>query len=572
MTDRESTTTAKPRRRWWRFFLQFSLRSLLIVTTLAAIGCWWFLQPETREEQLAGKHLKLRRQVRVDERATVLLGETQLNNVGSWRLLDSNGDVLVAGRYHEDLPHGKWTVYHTNGRKAAEGSVVRGARNGVWRVWDAEGRLVSEVTYRAVPAPPPSPASNGSMRPWGGSPIPVVGAIGLVGQFGTAAGAFRTGSSQASNGGYISQRHGPARVWHRNGRLKFEGHYADDRREGLWTYYDEHGQVTGQGVYRRDVKEGKWRERQTAGNGRGFETGEIEYFGGRTRTAHDALLAKLKADLAGDSFQRQVAAIERLHELGEHGVPMLLAAFDHHNGMIQIIAVRTLEHLTAQDAARQQASGVGTPQRAFPTALPSKEILAKVQPLLEHADERLRTHALLIVYRLRPAERPRLLAKLLAAVQASSNAQWQLRTFRTIFAAEPERQAETFAVFAVVADRHLTQLPAGYTGQATLDASGFVELAAGLDGLPEQLHSASKSPDPAVRRFVLQVVHALVYRGQPDEIKLPGGAVEYRYPIPEEYKELVQRMRADPDTSVQNAAEGVGQSPPPMGFGCGGMF
>ncbi len=565
MNDCESSAPAKPRRRWWRFFLQFSLRSLLIVTTLAAVGCWWFLQPETREEQLAGKHLKLRRQVRITQ-AEAVPNQTAtqsgddnvvLTSVGAWRLLDQNGDVLVAGRYHEDVPHGKWTIYHTNGRKAAEGSVVRGARNGLWRVWNTEGRLQSAVTYRAVPAPPPAPATNGSRHPWGGSPIPVVGAIGPVGQFGTV--VFRSGpggSSQASAALYISQRHGPARVWYSNGKLKFEGHYADDRREGLWTYYDEQGRVVGQGEYRRDLKEGKWRERQTAATGRGLETVEVEYVGGRTRVAHDALLAKLKADLAGNSFQRQVAAVERLHELGGHGVPLLLATIDHPDDNLKVIAVRTVERIVAQ----------GMPQRAFPTV----DILAKVQPLMEHADQRLRTHALLIVYRLQPVERSRLLPKLLAAVQASSSPDWQRRTFATVLEAEPERTAETFLALAAVADKHLLRLPNGR--YEPTDPHGFVELAAGLDGLPELLHSAAKSPDPRVRRFVLQVVHALVFRGEPDEIKLPGGGVEYRYLIPEEYKELVQRMLADPDTSVQNAAEGVGQSPPPLGFGSGGVF
>src|SRR5437763_15223270 len=52
--------------RWWRYFLQYSLRSLLIVTTLAAVARWWFLLPKTRYEELAGTYLKLRRQVRLE--------------------------------------------------------------------------------------------------------------------------------------------------------------------------------------------------------------------------------------------------------------------------------------------------------------------------------------------------------------------------------------------------------------------------------------------------------------------------------------------------------------------------
>src|SRR5436190_5385648 len=57
-------TPLKPRRRWRSYFLQFSLRTLLGVTTLSAIGCWWFLQLKIEQEELAGKYLTLRRQVR----------------------------------------------------------------------------------------------------------------------------------------------------------------------------------------------------------------------------------------------------------------------------------------------------------------------------------------------------------------------------------------------------------------------------------------------------------------------------------------------------------------------------
>src|SRR5262245_36024693 len=148
----------KPRRRRWRFFVQFSLRSLLILTTLAAISCWWYLQPPTHEEELAGKRLKLRRQVQLISRdkgpvrpnITFPRDDVILKNVGSWRLLDEHGEALVVGRYQDGVATGKWTTYHTSGNKAAQGYVVHGARDGLWRTWDAEGPLLSEVTYRTV--------------------------------------------------------------------------------------------------------------------------------------------------------------------------------------------------------------------------------------------------------------------------------------------------------------------------------------------------------------------------------------------------------------------------------------
>jgi MORN repeat variant len=213
-----SSTVAKPdkpRRPWWRFFVQFSLRTLLIVITLAAVACWWFLQPQTREEELAGKCLKLWREVHWTK--TEVWGapakEFRAINAGAWRLRNQNGDLLVDGKYENELPQGKWTIYHANGRKAAEGFMLHGARTGVWHTWDEEGHLLSEVSYIATK-----------------EQVPTV-AMRLREQFRTI-------------------RHGPARAWYPSGQLKFAGSYQDDRREGPWTFYDEIGQVTATEFYR----------------------------------------------------------------------------------------------------------------------------------------------------------------------------------------------------------------------------------------------------------------------------------------------------------------------------------
>jgi MORN repeat protein len=154
------------RRPRWRWLVQFSLRSLLIFMTLAAVACWWFFQPKVREEQLGQSPLRIRRQIRLQkfDPAVFPLPDPDLDriiesgqhfavvNVGQWRLFDQSGNLLVAGHYDRGKQHGRWTTYHTNGRKAAEGLMNRGQKDGLWRTWDEEGHLLGEVTYSATPA------------------------------------------------------------------------------------------------------------------------------------------------------------------------------------------------------------------------------------------------------------------------------------------------------------------------------------------------------------------------------------------------------------------------------------
>ena len=157
----EQRQPKSPRQFMLRYFLQFSLRSLLIVMTLAAIACWWLLQPQLREEQLGKTSLRLQRQVRLvqfdpaDGSARAPANEIVVEagkhygivNDGRWRLADHGRNLLVTGKYRNGKREGKWTTYHDNGRKAAEGRIAAGKKVGLWRTWDADGRLIEEATF-----------------------------------------------------------------------------------------------------------------------------------------------------------------------------------------------------------------------------------------------------------------------------------------------------------------------------------------------------------------------------------------------------------------------------------------
>jgi hypothetical protein len=161
MPSQQPVPPVPPRHLGWRYFVQFSLRTLLIFMTLAAVGCWWFLQPKVREEQLGQSPLRLRRAVRLmqydpshfplpDPGADMIVEGGKhfaIVNVGHWRLLDQSRHLLVDGRYKDGKRHGKWTTYHTNGRKAAEGMIEAGQKVGPWQTWDEDGRLLEQFNY-----------------------------------------------------------------------------------------------------------------------------------------------------------------------------------------------------------------------------------------------------------------------------------------------------------------------------------------------------------------------------------------------------------------------------------------
>src|SRR5437588_11778363 len=108
----ETLALAVSRRSGWRFFTQFSLRTLLLLVTAASVACWWFLQPQVREEQFEQTPLRVRRQVRLVKydpqmqrskpahELEIINGQKfAIINAGRWRLLDQRGNVLVDGHY-----------------------------------------------------------------------------------------------------------------------------------------------------------------------------------------------------------------------------------------------------------------------------------------------------------------------------------------------------------------------------------------------------------------------------------------------------------------------------------------
>ena len=276
------------RRRW----LQFSLRFLLLVITLAAVGCWWFLRPESEDLVLAGGAMKVRQQYRLGE------GEKRIRS-GRWLLLAPGDRVRAKGRYAADRPHGWWTVYHENGGKALQGRCSRGARIGTWKAWYPTGQIQAQWE-----------CERGQQPKWDSRTTEIGPSI----------------------------RKGPVRVWWPNGRLRFEGQYANDKEDGTWIYYDREGRKTAEGPYRRGRRHGFW----TFWDRPDGKPRRVPFaFGGPVSDLEKAL-TKAIADLSDGDLAEKLTAARSLERLAPFSIKKLAELLSSKDTSTRLLAVRSL--------------------------------------------------------------------------------------------------------------------------------------------------------------------------------------------------------------------------------------
>jgi hypothetical protein len=565
--------TTKPRRRWFRFLYQFSLRTMLIGMTLAAVACWWFLQPPVQEEEFAGRYLKLRRQVRAtrlgdgstttDAGGWVPVSETTFTSVGTWQLRDDYEDLLADGRYLNDLPHGKWTLWYPSGRKAAEGEAFRGAKSGLWRVWDEHGTLRSEVTYRAAAPKQLYRQPRPAMAPWTGfgsmGPMMIGGPIGQMPPMRplvSPPGGFMPILPLPEN--HVAERHGPCRVWYASGKLQYEGHYADDRRDGTWKLYDEQGNVTEKGEYKADLRDGEWTilasgvrklpddiasrvtpDHPPADASR--SPSKVVYVAGRTQAEHNALLDRLRADLASGIVRRQVAAAARLEELGQHALPILHEQLQSGSTEAKILALRIL---TEHEAL-------------------SREMVPQIAPLIGDDDPRLATRAMLAIYLLAPERRGQLHRRLIELALASSNRDLKLAVLAHMCDANPNQRQATFMKLVEILAEDTANEPGIVNYYLSPDWDRLTRLKS--DPVPLLAQSFVHS-DARVRLYILLVLEQIVEFGA----GTLSNQDEYTWPIPPTVQAVIDRAKTDPDPGIRQQAEAIGREP--QFRGGGGLF
>lgn len=291
----------KKRRRWR---LQFSLRSLMLLTLIAALFSAWFFRPRFVDEPIAGGALiaQVQRKQTIPGANATLAGDPEPGVLhGRWRLVDRDGRLLVEGSYRDGAPVGIWTFYDTEGNVVVEGPCTDGLRDGVWTAYAAEETPISQTPFE--------PREH--REPWSKE--------------------LKTSAS----------RHGPGRLWYDDGTLRAEGQWKDDHRDGQWTFYDPKGSKTAQGSYREGNRHGWW----TFWDEPDAAPRRVWHVDGRAVPQLATLLPELRKDVDSDDFRKRYNAVAGLSRLGTEAMPALVEALESDHSDVVRLALAAIGQL-----------------------------------------------------------------------------------------------------------------------------------------------------------------------------------------------------------------------------------
>ena len=529
---RQSTGT--PRRGRFRFLYQFSLRTLLLVTAGVALFCNWYFQPKYHEDELAGKDLRVRQQMKVVRPKPVELPtaaasipgvpgtatplpEPRLVNHGHYTLLDADDFDLARGQFADGSESGRWVTYYPTGHKAAEGKMHSGVKVGLWRTWYEDGTLASEVTYADRPVEHEQLYRD--YWEWAGP--------------GGGSGIFPNKVIDPHIDCYAS-REGPAKARHANGQLRYEGQNHADEQEGLWKYYDEQGHLTASGPFRAGKRHGEWTLIRSASERNAGTTEKIEYINGRTREQLDRLLARLEKQLASPQRYRRAQALLDLAEIGEEAVPLLEVRLANADKIEQMALLGVLSRMN---------------EAAEPVLPQVRELAKSGEPAVVH-------QARLTLFQLDPGSREALRDGLLADAIACPSASQCLRELVVLYRSDKSRQGDTFA--------KLLSLP---TRRQDIESEQIAESVQALGGnVGPHILAAIHDPDPDIRLRGAKALLALF------KVWLP--ARTYVRFEEAEWVSLLARLKSDPSPEVRALAPEIEQGPQFYGgvggFGGGG--
>ncbi len=526
-----SESTGTVRRGRFRFLYQFSLRTLLLVTAGVALFCNWYFQPKYHEDELAGKDLRVRQQMRLAKpnddippfiyKAGVTKSfppEPRLVNHGHYTLLDADDFVLARGQFADGNETGRWVTYYPTGHKAAEGKMHSGVKVGLWRTWYEDGTLASELTYADKPVE--------RIDPYRYQQGPFVYTTGTL---------YSTRTRKFDPRPYcMSSREGPIRAWYASGQLRYEGQNRADQQEGEWKYYDEQGRLTASGPYRAGKRHGQWTLTRSASEGNAGTTEKIDYIDGRTREALDRLLARLNKKLDSPQAYRRTQALLDLAEIGEGAVPLLQ------------------QRLTTDDAREQLAILMVLPRMKAA----ARPLLPRVRELAKSSTAAVSHQARLTLFQLDAEARGSLFDTLRAEAIAAAKLSDCLQELVILNRSDESHQAEVFA--------ELMSLP---LKRSDADSERIIAAVEQLGGdVGPHIAAALESKHERVRVQAAQTLLSLfdsAWRALETYVSFDEPA----------WNKLLADLKSDPSPEVRALAEKIEQGPNLNGpFGGGGGF
>lgn len=187
-----------------------------------------------------------------------------------------NGKVSSEGRIVNGKPEGWWRNFHDNGVLRSEGGRTAGKLDSLWRFYDGKGRLETEIAYK-------DDKKNGLMRQFDTTGTVLVELPykddlreGLAIYYDASSNKVKEvpyvngkeegrGLEYAGDGrvtavlyygaGMLRRREeinrldkaglkqGPWKEFHANGRVRWEGSFVDDKRQGIFKEYDALGNL-----------------------------------------------------------------------------------------------------------------------------------------------------------------------------------------------------------------------------------------------------------------------------------------------------------------------------------------
>lgn len=140
------------------------------------------------------------------------------------------------GTFDKGRRHGLFTTYHENGQPAARGAWDAGRRTGIWTEWHDNGEKQAEGLYE-------DDRKTGPWTRWHDNGEPALKVTFVDGaEHGLHVAFYESGQKRHEYNKVRGVLTGPARAWHANGQLHWQGHFDEQgRKHGEHQYWNADG-------------------------------------------------------------------------------------------------------------------------------------------------------------------------------------------------------------------------------------------------------------------------------------------------------------------------------------------